>query len=109
MAIWTVPHFTSGIYRARNPKSTLHLAAVFHVSVCFGIDTRNDAASSKSPAVWPYGVLEAPVKDFGARKNLVVLLLTLTTMLGCSALDAKQPAAQQAQKEETANNRARRL
>ena len=44
------------------------------------------------------------MKDFGARKNLVVLLLTLTTMLGCSALDAKQPAAQQAQQEETANN-----
>ena len=46
------------------------------------------------------------MKDFGARKNLVVLLLTLTTMLGCSApSEAKQPIArQQPQQEETANN-----
>ena len=38
------------------------------------------------------------MKDFGARTNLVVVLLTLTTMLGCSALNASQPTAQQQQK-----------
>ena len=37
------------------------------------------------------------MKDFGARTNLVVVLLTLTTMLGCSALNASQPTAQQQQ------------
>ncbi len=52
--------------------------------------------AGKSPAVWPYGVVEAPVKDFGTRSDLVVLLLSLSTMLGCSALNASQPAAQQA-------------
>jgi len=37
------------------------------------------------------------VTHLGARSNLLVVLLALTTMLGCSALDASQPAAQQAQ------------
>jgi hypothetical protein len=36
------------------------------------------------------------VKDFGARSTLIVLLLTLTTLLGCSSLNAN-PAVQQAQ------------
>ena len=45
------------------------------------------------------------MKDFGARTNLVVVLLTLTTMLGCSALNATQPAAQQATNDATSNSR----
>jgi hypothetical protein len=36
------------------------------------------------------------VKDFGSRSTLVVLLLTLTTLLGCSSLNAN-PGVQQAQ------------
>ncbi len=36
------------------------------------------------------------MKDLGARSTLTVLLLTLTTMLGCSALNTTQPATQQA-------------
>jgi hypothetical protein len=47
----------------------------------------------KSPAVWPYGS-EASVKDFGARSKFAVVLLSLTTMLGCGALDASSPATQ---------------
>src|SRR5207245_7541046 len=39
--------------------------------------------------------LEAPV-NLGVRSVLVVVLLSVTTMLGCSALNASQPAAQQA-------------
>ncbi len=50
--------------------------------------------ASKSPAVWPYGLLEALVKYFGSRSKLVVLLLLLGTLLGCSGLDASQPSAQ---------------
>ena len=42
--------------------------------------------------------LEAPVKDFGSRSTLVILLLTLTTMLGCSSLNANPVAAQQDQR-----------
>ena len=38
------------------------------------------------------------MKDFGSRSTLVLLLLTLTTMLGCSALNATSPAVQQVQK-----------
>ncbi len=34
------------------------------------------------------------MKDFGARTNLVVVLLSLATMVGCSALNASQPTAQ---------------
>ncbi len=44
------------------------------------------------------------MKDFGTRGTLVVLLLTLTTMLGCSALNANSPAAQQAQKGTTSTS-----
>ncbi len=33
MAVWTGLKFTSGIYGLCNPQSTLHLAALFHVSV----------------------------------------------------------------------------
>jgi hypothetical protein len=98
MAVWPRPKFTPVIYRLRNPQSTLHLAALFHVSVSSGIEPRNGAAKLLNPL--PYGrtaLVEAPVKDFGSRSNLVVLLLTLTTMLGCSALNATSPAAQQAQ------------
>ena len=53
--------------------------------------------AGKSPAVWPYGNFEASVKDFGTRCDLVVVLLLLTTMLGCGALNAAQPSAQSAQ------------
>ncbi len=98
MAVWPRPKFTPVIYRPRNPQSTLHLAALFHGSVSSGIEPRNGAAKLLNPL--PYGrtaLVEAPVKDFGSRSNLVVLLLTLTTMLGCSALNATSPAAQQAQ------------
>ena len=41
-------------------------------------------------------LVEASVKDFGTRCNLVVLLLLLVTMLGCSALNASQPSTQSA-------------
>ena len=47
--------------------------------------------AGKSPAVWPYGLLEALVKDFGTRSKLVVLLLLLGTLLGCSG-SRRQPA-----------------
>jgi hypothetical protein len=40
--------------------------------------------------------VEASVKDFGTRCNLVVLLLLLATMLGCSALNASQPSTESA-------------
>ena len=36
------------------------------------------------------------MKDFGTRCNLVVLLLLLVTMLGCSALNASQPSTESA-------------
>ena len=39
---------------------------------------------------------EASVKDFGTRCNLIVLLLLLGTMLGCSALNASQPSTESA-------------
>ena len=45
MAIWPSSAFTSGIYRVCNPQSTLHLAALFHVSVSSRIGTRNGAES----------------------------------------------------------------
>ena len=44
------------------------------------------------------------MKDFGIRSNLVVVLLTLSTMLGCSALNASQPGAQPATGLVTATN-----
>jgi len=34
------------------------------------------------------------VKEFGTRGNLVIVLVLLTAMLGCGALDASTPAAQ---------------
>ena len=45
MAVWPLPKFTSGIYRVCNLKSTLHLAALFHVSVTSAIEPRNGATS----------------------------------------------------------------
>src|ERR1700737_3175586 len=35
------------------------------------------------------------VKELGTRSNLVVVLLTLTAMLGCSGLNANPPSAHQ--------------
>ena len=35
------------------------------------------------------------MKEFGARWNLVLILLALTTMLGCGALNASKPTSQQ--------------
>ncbi|MGH9549581.1 MAG: hypothetical protein ACRD3W_09405, partial [Terriglobales bacterium] len=34
------------------------------------------------------------MKEFGTRGNLVIVLLLLTAMLGCGALDASTPVAQ---------------
>ena len=45
MAVWPTSAFTYGIYRMDKPPWTLHLAALFHVSVGFRIGTRNGAAS----------------------------------------------------------------
>jgi len=45
MAIWPLPAFTSGIYPVGNPQSTLHLPALFQVSVSSQIGTRNGAES----------------------------------------------------------------
>jgi hypothetical protein len=49
MAVWPSSAFTYGIYRVSNPQSRLHLAALFHVSVCSRIGTRNGAARWKIP------------------------------------------------------------
>ncbi len=94
MSIWPLSAFPSGIYRVGNPQSTLHLAAVLHVSISSRIGTRSGAEAGKSPAVWPYGI-EAPVKSFGARTKLVAVLLTLFTTLGGS-LEASNLATQSA-------------
>jgi len=45
MAVWPSSAFTYGIYPMDKPPWTLHLAALFHVSVGFRIGTRNGAAS----------------------------------------------------------------
>ena len=64
MAVWTTLRFTSGIYRPRNPKSTLRLAALFHVSVFYGLALGMVQQAGKSPAVWPYGVGRGPREGF---------------------------------------------
>jgi len=52
MAVWPSSAFTYGIYRMDKPPWTLHLAALFHVSVYSRIGTRNGAEHLNPP---PYG------------------------------------------------------
>src|SRR5712692_133990 len=94
MAVWPQPAFTSGIYRVANPQSTLHLAALFHVSVCSQIGTRNGAESNQIPRRMAVRLRGQSLKDLGTRGKLVAVLLSLSTMFGCGALEAGQPGVQ---------------
>src|SRR6266849_3484251 len=95
MAVWPGPGFTSDIYPCAQPSEHTAFGCIIPR---FGLSTDWDSEWCRellNPL--PYGrtaLVEASVKDFGARSILVVVLLTLTTMLGCSALNASQPAAQ---------------
>src|ERR1700722_14775471 len=96
MAVWPLSTFTLGIYRLHNPQSTLHLAAVFHVLSPLADWHLEWCRKQVNPRRMAVRLVEASVKDFGTRCNLVVLLLLLATMLGCSALNASQPSTQSA-------------
>src|SRR4051794_38189102 len=93
MSIRPAFSFTSGIYRPSQPPEHTALGCTIPLSVSSRIGTRNGAEIVNPP---PYGrtALEASVKRFGTRTKLVALLFSLTTLLGCGALDARSPSAQ---------------
>ncbi len=95
MAVWPVPEFTSDIYHLRNPKSTLHLAALLRISIPSRLDRRLAQPYANPPPFARTALVEALV-NLGARSVLIVFLLSLIAGLGCFALDASPPAAQQA-------------